>query len=252
MALPRLTGTPRSPRPLARRQRRRLLLRGRRRRRRCSRWSARLLAGLSDDDPAGIATYSILGADYGYELLWVLALSTAALIVFHELGVRLGIVTGKGLIDAGPRALRRRARRGRRSARSSSPTPARSAPSSPAWRRRWNCSAGSAATSACRSPRSASRRSSCASNFHRVEHILLALSSVFVAYVVSACSPTPTGARGAQGLVVPEHPLNRDALLVAVATRRDDARALGPRLHPVLRGRQAAAPSRTCATSGST
>ncbi len=33
-----------------------------------------VLAGLSDDDPAGIATYSILGARYGYELLWVLAL----------------------------------------------------------------------------------------------------------------------------------------------------------------------------------
>src|SRR6187200_2077636 len=57
-----------------------------------------LLAGLSDDDPAGIATYSILGAKYGYELIWVLLLSTAALIVFHELGVRLGIVTGKGLL----------------------------------------------------------------------------------------------------------------------------------------------------------
>lgn len=28
-----------------------------------------LLAGLSDDDPAGIATYSIVGARYGYELL---------------------------------------------------------------------------------------------------------------------------------------------------------------------------------------
>src|SRR5215218_7914502 len=57
-----------------------------------------ILAGLSDDDPAGITTYSILGARYGYELLWVLALSTAALIVFHEVGVRLGVVTGKGLL----------------------------------------------------------------------------------------------------------------------------------------------------------
>src|SRR4051794_31594120 len=57
-----------------------------------------VLAGPSDDDPAGIATYSILGAKYGYELLWVLTLSTLALIVFHELGVRLGIVTGKGLL----------------------------------------------------------------------------------------------------------------------------------------------------------
>ena len=49
-----------------------------------------LLAGLSDDDPAGITTYSILGADYGYRLLWVLALSTLALIVFHEVAARIG------------------------------------------------------------------------------------------------------------------------------------------------------------------
>src|SRR6187551_197850 len=68
-----------------------------------------LLAGLSDDDPAGITTYSILGADYGYELLWVLALSTVALIVFHELAARTGVVTGKGLMRLvreryGPRA----------------------------------------------------------------------------------------------------------------------------------------------------
>ena len=57
-----------------------------------------LLAGLSDDDPAGITTYSILGTDYGYSLLWVLALSTGALIAFHELGARMGVVTGKGLM----------------------------------------------------------------------------------------------------------------------------------------------------------
>ena len=28
-----------------------------------------LLARLSDDDPAGVTTYSILGAKYGYELI---------------------------------------------------------------------------------------------------------------------------------------------------------------------------------------
>jgi len=57
-----------------------------------------VLAGLSDDDPAGITTYSLLGAKYGYELIWVLVVSTAALVVFHELGARLGVVTGKGLL----------------------------------------------------------------------------------------------------------------------------------------------------------
>ena len=58
-----------------------------------------LLAGLSDDDPAGITTYSILGADFGYRLLWTLLVSTAALVLFHELTVRLGIATGRGLVS---------------------------------------------------------------------------------------------------------------------------------------------------------
>lgn len=56
-----------------------------------------LIAGLSDDDPAGITTYSVLGATYGYQLLWVLGLSTVALILFHDLGARIGVVTGQGL-----------------------------------------------------------------------------------------------------------------------------------------------------------
>ena len=57
-----------------------------------------LLAGLSDDDPAGITTYSVLGAEYGYQLLWVLLLSTVALVMFHALAARMGVVTGQGLI----------------------------------------------------------------------------------------------------------------------------------------------------------
>src|SRR5688572_25056375 len=40
----------------------------------------RLLSGLSDDDPAGITTYSILDAEEEHALLWVIALSTAALL----------------------------------------------------------------------------------------------------------------------------------------------------------------------------
>ena len=105
-----------------------------------------LLAGLSDDDPAGITTYSILGANYGYRLLWVLALSTAALIVFHELGARMGIVTGKGLIALVRERYGHAGARRSRSARSWSRTSARSAPSSPASRPGSSCSAASAAT----------------------------------------------------------------------------------------------------------
>ena len=57
-----------------------------------------LLAGLSDDDPAGITTYSVLGADYGYQLLWIIPASTILLIQFHLMAVRIGAATGKGFV----------------------------------------------------------------------------------------------------------------------------------------------------------
>jgi NRAMP (natural resistance-associated macrophage protein)-like metal ion transporter len=57
-----------------------------------------LIAGLSDDDPAGITTYSQLGAHFAYKLLWVLVFSTLALILFQDLGARIGVVTRQGLI----------------------------------------------------------------------------------------------------------------------------------------------------------
>ena len=57
-----------------------------------------LLAGLSDDDPAGITTYSLLGAEHGYTLLWIIPLSTILLVQFHLLAVRIGAATGQGFV----------------------------------------------------------------------------------------------------------------------------------------------------------
>jgi len=57
-----------------------------------------LLAGLSDDDPAGITTYSVLGADFGYKLLWIIPASTVLLVQFHLMAVRIGAATGKGFV----------------------------------------------------------------------------------------------------------------------------------------------------------
>ena len=57
-----------------------------------------LLAGLSDDDPAGITTYSMLGTEYGYRLLWIIPLSTLLLIQFHLTAVRIGAATGQGFV----------------------------------------------------------------------------------------------------------------------------------------------------------
>jgi Mn2+/Fe2+ NRAMP family transporter len=55
-------------------------------------------------------------------------------------------------------------------------------------------------------------------SFHRVEHVLLALTGVFVAYVISGFLAHPDWTATAKGLVVPGMPLTREAVLVAVAT----------------------------------
>jgi NRAMP (natural resistance-associated macrophage protein)-like metal ion transporter len=176
-----------------------------------------VLAGLSDDDPAGITTYSILGAKFGYRLLWVLAISTLALIVFHELGVRMGIVTKKGLLALV------RDHFGRRGA-----TLALSALVIANLGTLCAEFAGVAAGLGLLAgvsrylsvPLAAAGVSLLVlrGSFHRVEHVLLALSSVFIAYVVSGLLAHPRWGATARGLVVPGMPLTRDAALVAVAT----------------------------------
>lgn len=52
-----------------------------------------------DNDAGGITTYSVAGATYGYQLLWVFIPMMVALFVVQEMGVRMGAVTGKGLAD---------------------------------------------------------------------------------------------------------------------------------------------------------
>lgn len=50
-----------------------------------------------DNDAGGITTYSLAGAQFGYLLLWTLIPMTVALAVVQEMGVRMGVVSGKGL-----------------------------------------------------------------------------------------------------------------------------------------------------------
>lgn len=52
-----------------------------------------------DNDAGGITTYSVIGATYGYQMLWVFIPMVVALFVVQEMGVRMGAVTGKGLAD---------------------------------------------------------------------------------------------------------------------------------------------------------
>ena len=175
-----------------------------------------LLAGLSDDDPPGITTYSILGADHGYALLWVVTASTIALIIFHELGARMGIVTGQGLVGL----IRQRfgvrwtlvaliallgANLGTLCGQFAGIAAALGMAGVP---RGIGVPAAAAAVSAL----------VLRGSFRRVEHVLLALSSVFVAYIIAAFLAHPDWRAAARGLVVPTAPGTRDAALAAVAT----------------------------------
>lgn len=56
-----------------------------------------IISACADNDAPGIGTYSIIGARYGYSLLWMLLLITISLGVTQEMGARMGIVTQKGL-----------------------------------------------------------------------------------------------------------------------------------------------------------
>jgi Mn2+/Fe2+ NRAMP family transporter len=175
-----------------------------------------LLAGLSDDDPAGITTYSVLGADHGYQMLWVLLLSTVALVVFHGLAARMGVVTGQGLIGL--------------------------------VRQRYGVAIGAAVLAALVV---ANIGTTCAEfagiaagfelfgisryvsvpvaavgvsllvlrgSFHRVERLLLMLSTVFLAYIASGFMAHPDWGAALRGTVVPTMPLTADAVAIVTAT----------------------------------
>src|SRR5947209_18389497 len=58
-----------------------------------------LLASLAGDDAGGLATTSAIGAQTGYDLLWVLLALTIGLAVVQETSARLGAATGRGLLD---------------------------------------------------------------------------------------------------------------------------------------------------------
>ncbi len=58
-----------------------------------------IVAANSGNDASGIATYSSIGARYGYTLLWALIPITVSLGIVQEMCARMGVITGKGLAD---------------------------------------------------------------------------------------------------------------------------------------------------------
>jgi NRAMP (natural resistance-associated macrophage protein)-like metal ion transporter len=56
-----------------------------------------LITGASDDDPSGIATYSQVGAQFGYSILWTMLFSYPLMTAIQEISARVGRVTGRGI-----------------------------------------------------------------------------------------------------------------------------------------------------------
>lgn len=175
-----------------------------------------MIAGLSDDDPAGITTYSQMGAKYGYRLLWVLVLATLALILFQDLGARIGVVTRQGLIGL------IRQKYGARSGVFSA--------SSLILANIGTMTAEFAGIAAAGQLFGVSKYLSVPvagllvtflvlrGSFGRVEKVFFILSAVFLSYILAGFLAHPDWGKAFHGMVVPSMPLTRDAVFIATAT----------------------------------
>ena len=57
-----------------------------------------ITSGAADDDPSGIATYSVAGAQFGTALLWTALLTWPLMMAVQAMCARIGMVTGRGLM----------------------------------------------------------------------------------------------------------------------------------------------------------
>ena len=175
-----------------------------------------VIAGLSDDDPAGITTYSQLGAKFAYQMLWVLVISTIALILFQDLGARIGVVTRQGLIGLV------RQKYGARSGTLSAVallianfgTLTAEFAGIAAAGQLFGYSRFITVPAAALIVSFLVLRGS----FARVEKVFFGLSAVFIAYVIAGFMAHPDWGKALHGVVVPSMPFNHNAIYIATAT----------------------------------
>lgn len=55
-----------------------------------------IIASSAGNDSGGISTYSVAGARYGYAMLWMMLAMTPSYVIVQEMAGRMGAVTGKG------------------------------------------------------------------------------------------------------------------------------------------------------------
>jgi len=59
-----------------------------------------IVTGAADDDPSGIATYSVAGAQFGTALLWTALFTWPLMLAVQTMCARIGMVTGQGIAGA--------------------------------------------------------------------------------------------------------------------------------------------------------
>jgi Mn2+/Fe2+ NRAMP family transporter len=146
----------------------------------------------------------------------VLLLSTVALMIFHDLGARMGVVTGQGLVGLVRQRFGVRVATATLAALVVANVGTAAAEFA-------GIAAGAELLGLGRAPSVvvvavAVTVLVLGGSFHRVEHVLLALASVFVAYVVAGILAHPDWAAAGRGLVVPSMNLSHPEALLVAAT----------------------------------
>lgn len=62
-----------------------------------SRLGPGFVTGAADDDPSGVATYSIAGARFGYQLNWLSLFLIPMMFAIQEMAGRIGLCSGRGM-----------------------------------------------------------------------------------------------------------------------------------------------------------
>ncbi len=57
-----------------------------------------VITGAADDDPSGIATYSIAGAQFGVTFLWTALFTWPLMAAVQAMSARIGMVAGRGIV----------------------------------------------------------------------------------------------------------------------------------------------------------
>jgi Mn2+/Fe2+ NRAMP family transporter len=174
-----------------------------------------IITASAGNDAGGISTYSVAGADFGYGMLWLIPIMTLALVVVQEMAVRMGAVTGKGF------AALIRERFGIR----------------PSFFAMMALVISNAATSVSEFAGIASAMEILGvsrylavpvaalavwmlvvrGSYRRVEKIMLGLSAVFIAYVISAFLVGPDWTEVARATVLPSFEINSGFIMLSIA-----------------------------------